>query len=293
MSDETARASDPEEAAYAAFTAGDLATAERLWQEAADRGDPAGLTGLAVLAHRNGATDRARELWEAAALAGDRPAMENLALLAEAAGDPASAQVWLERAGTPSAQFHLGRLAYARGAFAEAETSWRAAADGGDPRARDHLQMVASGAGRQQAVWERLAERDRPQAMWNLGLTAVERGDLAGVRDWWGRAADGDERIAQELGGILGCPGAEASARLRDLADGELAGIIGAVCLAAERTVTARVWWVLAAEAGNAAAMHDLAVLALREGDRETGVDWCRRAAEAGDEEARALLERL
>ena len=293
MSDETARASDPEEAAYAAFTAGDLATAERLWRKAADGGDPAGLTGLGVLAHRGGDVPRARELWEAAALAGDRPAMENLALLAEAAGDTASAEVWLDRADTPGARFHLGRLAYARGDFATAETLWRTAADEGDPRARDHLQVVTSGAGRQQAVWERLAERERPQAMWNLGLTAVERGDLAGVREWWGRAAIGDERIAAELGTILGCGGPDAAARLAELDDGDLAGIIGAVCLAAERSVTARVWWLIAADAGNATAMHDLAILALRDGDHEAGVDWCRRAAAAGDVEAQALLERL
>lgn len=283
----------PRDPAHDAFEAGDFATAERLWKEAADRGEAAGLTGLGVLAHRIGDIARARESWEAAALAGDTPAMENLALLAEASGDPASAAVWLERAGTPGARFRLGRLAYARGDFAEAESLWRAAADEGDPRARDHLQIVASGAGRQQAVWERLAERERPQAMWNLGLAAVERGDLAGVRDWWGRAAAGDERIAIELGTVLGCEGPEAAGRIVALDDGALAGIIGAVCLAAERTVTARVWWLIAADAGNAAAMHDLAVLALREGDHASGLEWCRRAAEAGDADARALLERL
>jgi TPR repeat protein len=284
---------DAPDDATRAFQAGDLTTAERLWRAAGDDGDPAALTGLGAIALQRGEPDEARRLWEAAALAGDRPAMVNLALLAETGADTASARVWLERAGTADAQFQLGRIAYEQGAFAEAERWWRAAAEAGDDRARDHLQVVASGAGRQQAVWERLAERDRPQAMWNLGLAAVERGDLAGVRDWWGRAGAADTGIAAELGAILGCAADEATAGLAGLPDGALAGILGALCLAAERPATARVWWVIAADAGNATAMHDLAVLALREGDHATGVDWCRRAAEAGDDDARALLERL
>ncbi len=276
-----------------AYAAGDFAGAEEAWRAAADAGDRAALGNLGTLALRGGDAEGARALWEAAGLAGDPQAMCNLGVLAHQEGDTESALVWWKRANTPEAQFHVGRVAYEVGDFATAERWWQQAAEAGDPNARDHLALVSSGNTRRHVLWERMAERDNAGALWNLGVAAVERGDLPAVREHWTRAATIDEGCAGQLAGLLMCEQDTAVDRLISTPDAELAFAIGDISYGTGRAETARVWWAIAADAGSAPAMFNLGVLAAERGEDATALGWHRRAAAAGDADAQALLERL
>lgn len=152
-----------------------------------------------------------------------------------------------------------GAEAYEAGEFAAAAAAWQEAAELGDPAARDLLQLLANGDQRRQVLWGRMAERDNAGALWSLGVAAVERADLPGVRDSWAQAADLDPALADELAGLLDCPADDAAAVLRAADDGALACRLGELCAATGREETARVWWVLARAAGSdeAAALLD------------------------------------
>lgn len=276
-----------------AYAAGDLAAADAAWRTAAERGDAAALGNLGILALRSGDREQARRLWEAAGLAGDPQAMCNLGILAHEEGDTASALVWWRRAKTPEAQFHIGRVAYETGDFAAAQDAWEQAAAAGDPSARDHLTLVATGDARRRVLWEKMADRENFGAMWNLGVAAVEQGDLAAVRQWWGQAALLDAGCAAQLAGLIGCEADDAAAAFAAIDNAELAFAIGDLSHGTGRPETARLWWTIAAELGNAAAMFNLGVVAAKAGDDDAAIDWQRRAAAAGDPDAQALLARL
>jgi tetratricopeptide (TPR) repeat protein len=145
-----------------------------------------------------------------------------------------------------------GAAAYEAGDFAAAAAAWEEAAGLGDPAAADLLRLVASGDQRRQVLWGRLAERDNAAALWSLGVAAVERADLPGVREHWGQAVDLDTTLAAELAGLLDCPVEAAAATIREADDGALACRLGELCHATGREDTACVWWVLARDAGSA-----------------------------------------
>lgn len=144
-----------------------------------------------------------------------------------------------------------GADAYAAGDFAAAQTAWEAAASLGHDGANDALRLVAHGDARRQVLWGRMAERDNAGALWSLGVAAVERADLPGVRDSWSQAAELDEALAGELAGLLECEPAAAAEALRALDDGALAYRLGELCFGTGRESTALVWWNLAVAAGS------------------------------------------
>ena len=107
-----------------------------------------------------------------------------------------------------------GADAYAAGDFAAAQAAWQAAADAGHDGAQDALRLVAHGDARRQVLWGKLAERENANALWSLGVAAVERADLPGVREHWSQAATLDEALAGELAGLLDCDPAVAAASI-------------------------------------------------------------------------------
>lgn len=141
-----------------------------------------------------------------------------------------------------------GADAYAAGDFAAAQAAWEAAAALGHDGAVDALRLVAHGDARRQVLWGRMAERDNANALWSLGVAAVERVDLPAVRANWAQAADLDPALAEEVAGLLDCPPETAAATLRDVPDAVLAAHLGALCRATGREETARVWLALAAD---------------------------------------------
>jgi hypothetical protein len=144
-----------------------------------------------------------------------------------------------------------GADAYAAGDFATAQEAWQAAADAGHDGAHDALRLLAHGDTRRQVLWGRMAERDNAGALWSLGVAAVERADLPGVRDSWSQAAALDEALAGELAGLLECEPAAAAETLLALDDGPLAYRLGELCFGTGRESTALVWWNLAVAAGS------------------------------------------
>ena len=144
-----------------------------------------------------------------------------------------------------------GADAYAAGDFAAAQDAWQAAADAGHDGAQDALRLVAHGDARRQVLWGKMAERENANAIWSLGVAAVERADLAGVREHWGQAATLDEALAGELAGLLECAPTAAAEALAAMPDGALAFRLGELCLATGRDATALVWWNLAVAAGS------------------------------------------
>jgi hypothetical protein len=100
-------------------------------------------------------------------------------------------------------------------------------------------------------LWGKLAERENANALWSLGVAAVERADLPGVREHWSQAATLDEALAGELAGLLDCDPAVAAATLAGMADGDLAFRLGELCLGTGLESTALVWWNLAVAAGS------------------------------------------
>jgi hypothetical protein len=144
-----------------------------------------------------------------------------------------------------------GADAYAAGDFAAAQAAWQAAADAGHDGAQDALRLVAHGDARRQVLWGKLAERENANALWSLGVAAVERADLPGVREHWSQAATLDEALAGELAGLLDCDPAVAAATLVGMADGDLAFRLGELCLGTGLESTALVWWNLAVAAGS------------------------------------------
>jgi hypothetical protein len=144
-----------------------------------------------------------------------------------------------------------GADAYAAGDFAAAQSAWEAAAALGHDGAIDALRLVAHGDTRRQVLWGKMAERDNANALWSLGVAAVERVDLPGVRDSWSQAAELDEALAGEVAGLLGCDPTEAATTLRSLDDGALAFRLGELCFGTGRESTALVWWNLAVAAGS------------------------------------------
>lgn len=144
-----------------------------------------------------------------------------------------------------------GADAYAAGEFAVAQEAWQAAADAGHDGAYDALRLLAHGDTRRHVLWGKLAERDNAGALWSLGVAAVERADLVGVRDSWSQAAELDEALASELAGLLECEPVAAAATLRELGEGPLAFRLGELCFGTGREATALVWWNLAVAAGS------------------------------------------
>ena len=147
--------------------------------------------------------------------------------------------------------FDRGIAAYEAGDFAAAQTHWEEAAEAGDLQARDHLMLLNTGATRRRVLLERMAERDNANALWSLGVAAVEQADLPGVRMHWAQAAELDPALADELAGLLECDPAAASERLRTIEDGPLAFRLGELCLSTGLNETALVWWNLAVIAGS------------------------------------------
>ena len=92
-----------------------------------------------------------------------------------------------------------GADAYASGEFAVAQEAWQAAADAGHDGAYDALRLLAHGDTRRHVLWGKLAERDNAGALWSLGVAAVERADLPGVRDSWSQAADASAKDIERL----------------------------------------------------------------------------------------------
>ena len=147
--------------------------------------------------------------------------------------------------------FDRGIAAYEAGDFAAAQTLWEEASEAGDLQARDHLMLLNTGATRRRVLLERMAERDNANALWSLGVAAVEQADLPGVRMHWAQAADLDPALADELAGLLECDPDAAAEQLRTIDDGPLAFRLGELCLSTGLNETALVWWNLAVIAGS------------------------------------------
>ena len=147
--------------------------------------------------------------------------------------------------------FDRGIAAYEAGDFAAAQTLWEEAAAAGDLQARDHLMLLNTGATRRRVLLERMAERDNANALWSLGVAAVEQADLPGVRIHWAQATDLDPALADELAGLLECDPDAAAEQLRTIDDGPLAFRLGELCLSTGLNETALVWWNLAVIAGS------------------------------------------
>ena len=144
-----------------------------------------------------------------------------------------------------------GADAFAAGDLSAAQAAWEAAAAAGHDGAQDALRLLASGDARRQVLWGKLAERDNANAIWSLGVAAVERADLPGVREHWGQAAALDATLAGELSGLLDCEPSAAVTALRELPDGALCFRLGELCLGTGLESTALVWWNLAVAAGS------------------------------------------
>nr|WP_218680537.1 tetratricopeptide repeat protein [Rhodococcus qingshengii] len=101
--------------------------------------------------------------------------------------------------------------------------------------------------------WEKAADHDHPEAMFNLGFSYDEAGDVASARVWWEKAA------TRHL------PRALFALGLIDKKAGDL--------------VSACVWWEKAAARGHAEAMFKLGFSFFNVGDVATARSWWEKAA--------------
>ena len=109
------------------------------------------MTDLGLVAERRGDLDTALRWWQRAAELGDVVAINNVGASHARLGDLAAAASWFERAaaqGDVLAMFNLGTLADDRDDEAEAESWWRTAADSGSTDAMVQLGMMLDRQGR-------------------------------------------------------------------------------------------------------------------------------------------------
>jgi TPR repeat protein len=336
----------------AALEAGDPVAAAAHWRRAADLGDPAAandlgvwhrdrgewrpaaarfawaarrghlraMVNLGVLLDERGRPDDAEHWFGTAAAAGLPDAMNNLAALLLDRGDSDEALRWFRRAADaedPRGMHNLATLLDARGETSEARTWWRRAVKAGHPGAAAALAACRE---RTEQRWRAAADTGDLAAMYDLGVLAERRGDLAAAESWWRRAgaggdrdamfnlaallaehgeaeqaerwysraaAAGDADAAYNLGVLLAGRGDLGSARLRleaAAATGHVRAMLalGAVAAGSDDDAAAETWWRRAADAGDAAAMHNLAMLLRDLGRRPEAEVWWLRSAAVG-----------
>ena len=179
--------------------------------EAADEGDPVGMTSLAELLQNIGRDDEAALLYQNAAEGGNADAMANLGALLESRGQTDRAEAWYRRAAdeddNTGAMASLARLLEARGDVQEAEKFYRRAAQAGDDTALPGLARLLENRGEygEAGVWyRRAAELGSTAAMAGFGRSLERDGQFWQAENWYDRAAStGDKSAMISLAGLL------------------------------------------------------------------------------------------
>ena len=181
---------------------GKSAEAERLYVQAAERGDARAMNNLGVLYEKQGEDVKAQVRYREAARLGNTSALYNLGVLHERQGDDGEALTRYRRAaeaGHPLAMRNLGVLLDRQGSFDEAERWLRKAIDAGNERALFNLGALLErrGASADAKSWYvKAVEAGDTVAMINLGILVRDEGELDAAAELFRRAAEGGERRA-------------------------------------------------------------------------------------------------
>ena len=252
----------------------ELADAEKWYRKAADLGSAYAMSNLGFLRRRAGQLDDAEEWFRKAADLGFSGAMSNLAGLLRDRGDVDSALKWFQKSaerayadvignpyhwrpwpgeagdgGVSESILGLANLLAVRGGHVEAEMWYRRGADLGDARS-------ASG----------------------LAALLEARGDTTDADGWRRKAADlAYANLLRNRRSLMTAYGEAAvlrhTATIREVAvRTEATGDLG----------QAEHWYRLAAEQGDAPAMHQLGSLLKDQGRTADADEWLRKAAEQG-----------
>jgi len=255
-----------------------------------DPTDPESLDHAGVRFARAGQTEQAAQALLASARLGYPPGAYNYALVCEQAGRTQEAEHWYTFAaehGHAGAANSLGAILFRDGDLAAALPWFRQASEAGDADgARNHHRVSdLLTLGEQEDGWRTAAERGDPEAGYQLGLLAAERGDKVEARRRYAAAATaGHALAANALAELLDAQGEEDAALpwYRIAADAGVRaaaftlGItygsrgeqcnLGSMLMAREDFVEAREWFERARAGGD-----DLAARALVELDRREG----------------------
>lgn len=170
-----------------------------------------------------------------------------------------------------SALADSGTAAWHSGDRHTAIANWTAAAESGLVVAMVNLAVAYESMSdvSNYLVWaQRAAEAGDVDSAYNVGATYDEMGNTEQAIRWWRKAADAGDPLA-----------------MRSIGNTYFNKL-------SSRT-EAKAWWEKAADAGEPGAMRNLASVSLQGGDRSRAIWWLLRAAEAGDESARAEASRL
>ncbi|WP_447003230.1 tetratricopeptide repeat protein [Saccharothrix isguenensis] len=251
--------------------------------------DTGALVRSGVAAARNGDVAVAEGWYRAAAERGDVAGMTLLALICEERGEVAEARHWYARASScddPSAMQGLARLARLRGRPDESRRWYRRAADLGDTDAMVALaESTPSGASSSDSWYRRAAELGNPRALAVISTRLQERGEFEEAERWLRRAVEttGEPFFMVELGHVLAHRGEAAEPWYRRAAEaGDVGAMahLGAVLVAGSQDEAVR-WYRMSAEAGRTSAMTALAVLLVHRGEVEEAERWLARASDA------------
>lgn len=243
----------------------------------------------------------AKTHFERAAADGSVVAMFNLGVVSNKLGDPSGSRGWYLKAahlGHVESMFNVGVLLSDSGEVAEGVRWYEEAAKLGHVSAAYNLGLYFDqdmGDTRTAEFWfERAARDGDPDALFMLASILKENGDIEGAKARYLLASEAGKIEATHNLGLI----------LRE--EGDQDGAVKTLMLAAERgstsamtllgadyrengdLATAQVWLTRSAEAGDADGMYELAQLMLQIGPDDGG--WLRRASDAGDLRARALL---
>ncbi|MFE1099280.1 tetratricopeptide repeat protein [Nocardiopsis alba] len=189
----------------------------------------------------------------------------------------------------------IGLAAYQAEQTVTAETAWTRAAEGGHTNAMFNLGILFMERGEvgEAETWLRRAvEAGGTNAMFNLGILLEERGEVGEAETWYRRAVEAGETDAMNnLGALLMERGevGEAETWLRRAVEaGETNAMFNLGILLMERGEVgeAETWYRRAAEGGHTDAMFNLGILLEERGEVGEAETWLRRAVEAGGTDA-------
>lgn len=194
----------------------DLGKTERLWREAANKGNIEATADLGALYMSRKEYKKAVPYLVEAVEFNDPDAQANLAMIYYDGLDGSEAtpekqkeaiKLWRKSAqgGNPIAQTKLGLYYYdVKKDPDEAKEWWRKAAEKKEPEALYTLGALSYEEGDQVTAknwWMQAALQGQPNAEYNLGLLAYEEGEHATAKEWWRKAAlQGHPKAQRYLG---------------------------------------------------------------------------------------------
>jgi hypothetical protein len=238
----------------------------RLYQRAAEAGDPFVLRRAAWLLERAGRTEEAISFYQRAAEAGDHDALRQAAELLERTGRIEEAIAWLQtraEAGDHDALRQVAKLLERAGRTEEAISFYYRAAEAGDrsvlPRAAGLLAEV--GRTEEAIAWlQTRAEAGDRDALWQAAWLLERAGRTEEAIGFYQRAAEaGDHDALRRAAGLL-----ERAGRIEE----------------------ATAWLQTRAEAGDHDALRQAVKLLERVGRTKEAIAWLQTRAEAGDRDA-------